>query len=183
MFWIKAHAGLAGNERADELAKQAALKLRTRPHYDACPVSFVKRQIRTKTLDEWNRRYKMSDRASTTKIFFPDALIAYKVIKTIKTTGVLTQVMTGHGGFSEYLHRFGCKEDPSCICEPGVEETVQHVLLECPLYGLQRYETEMKLDITLNINNISEIIFNKDKRNIFINFCTNIAEKIIKRNK
>ncbi|XP_037303082.1 uncharacterized protein LOC119193537 [Manduca sexta] len=31
---------------------------------------------------------------------------------------ILTQVFTGHGGFSEYLHRFKCKESPACIYNP-----------------------------------------------------------------
>ncbi|XP_068621211.1 uncharacterized protein [Battus philenor] len=51
-----AHAGMVGNERADQLAKDAALKSKKRPEYERCPVSFVKRQLRLDTLDEWNRR-------------------------------------------------------------------------------------------------------------------------------
>ncbi|XP_022836964.1 uncharacterized protein LOC111364348, partial [Spodoptera litura] len=54
LFWIKAHAGLEGNERADCLAKEAALRSKRRPDYDRCPVSFVKWRIRMDTVSEWD---------------------------------------------------------------------------------------------------------------------------------
>ncbi|XP_048481539.1 uncharacterized protein LOC125489547, partial [Plutella xylostella] len=145
LFWIKAHAGLEGNEQADALAKQAAKDLKCKPHYDQCPVSFVKRQIRMDSLEEWNRRYKSGTTASVTKMFFPDAVEAYKLVRKIKPAGILTQVMTGHGGFSEYLNRFKCKESPSCICDPNCAETVEHVLLDCPVH----YSSDSDTNTTL----------------------------------
>ncbi|XP_073948685.1 uncharacterized protein [Choristoneura fumiferana] len=56
-FWIKAHAGLDGNERADQLAKEAAVASKKRPNYDLCPVSHIKRILRKDSLDVWNRGY------------------------------------------------------------------------------------------------------------------------------
>ncbi|TLM34916.1 hypothetical protein FEC33_19080, partial [Acinetobacter baumannii] len=96
LFWIKAHVGLDGNERADQLAKEAALKSKKRPDYDRCPVSFVKRSIRMATLDEWNRRYQAEETASTTKLFLPDAKAAYKVVRKFVPTQLTTQILTGH---------------------------------------------------------------------------------------
>ncbi|XP_026315787.1 uncharacterized protein LOC113227125 [Hyposmocoma kahamanoa] len=127
LFWIKAHAGLEGNERADKLAKDAALNKKTRADYDRCPVSFIKRQIRLDSLDEWNRRYVEGTTASTTKIFFPDAISAYGLLRKVELDPLLVQLMTGHGGFSSYLYRFKCKESPSCECNEEVEESVMHV--------------------------------------------------------
>lgn len=183
LFWIKAHAGLERNERADQLAKEAAINKKRRLDYDYCPVSFVKRQIRLQSLDEWNRRYKQSTTASVTKLFFPDAVQAYRTIRKLETTSVVTQVLTGHGGFSEYLYRFKCKENPSCICEPGVDETVVHILLECPVFSLKRYEAEQVLNLKLTAENLNKIICNPDLRDVFTKYCTEIVSKVINRNK
>lgn len=55
LFWVKAHVGLQGNERADQLAKDAALRSKMRPNYDRCPISYVKQEIRRESISEWNR--------------------------------------------------------------------------------------------------------------------------------
>lgn len=49
-YWIKGHVGIPGNERADELAKDAALKLKPKSAYDCFPLALAKRSIRAHTL-------------------------------------------------------------------------------------------------------------------------------------
>ncbi|GBP05735.1 hypothetical protein EVAR_91927_1 [Eumeta japonica] len=34
-------------------------------------------------------------------------------------TSHLAQTLTGHGGFSQYLHRFKLKDSPYCACDPA----------------------------------------------------------------
>ncbi|GBP23736.1 hypothetical protein EVAR_13692_1 [Eumeta japonica] len=45
LFWVRAHAETASNERADELAKQAALTKKTAADYDRFPLSHVNKVI------------------------------------------------------------------------------------------------------------------------------------------
>ncbi|XP_047543137.1 uncharacterized protein LOC125075464 [Vanessa atalanta] len=176
LFWIKAHAGLPGNERADCLAKEAALSSRRKPDYDQVPVSFVKRNIREKTLDEWNRRYQSGGTASVTRAFFPDAVKAYKIIRKIKLQGYLTQMLTGHGGFSEYLHRFKCKENPSCLCDPQAVESTLHCLLECPIHQTDKYNLEQKTGVKLERSSLPELLEDKEHRKDFMDYCNKICK-------
>ncbi|KAJ2940791.1 hypothetical protein O0L34_g14908 [Tuta absoluta] len=183
LYWIKAHIGLEGNERADALAKEAAMGSKKKPDYDACPVSFVKRVIRWGTLSEWDRRYAEGETATTTKLFFPSAVAAYSATRKIKIDKHLTQALTGHGGFSEYLTKFRCKENPSCTCDPDKGETIEHLLTECPTFGRKRFEIEQKLDTKINIENLPALISGKKVRNEFIEYVKEIVKDINKRNK
>ncbi|XP_045508097.1 uncharacterized protein LOC123703931 [Colias croceus] len=96
LFWIKAHAGLRGNERVDQLAKEAALGSKRKPDYDLCPVSFVKRILRQDTIGEWDGRYDVGETAGGTKLFFPSAAAAYKIVRKIDITHHTTQRRYSH---------------------------------------------------------------------------------------
>ncbi|KAJ0169139.1 hypothetical protein K1T71_014947 [Dendrolimus kikuchii] len=182
MYWVKAHAEVRENERADALAKAAALSLKTKPNYDRCPISYVKRIIRMDTLDRWNRRYREEPTASVTKVFFPDAGVAFRTIRRIETSSITTQIFTGHGGFSGYLARFKLKEDPSCPCEPGTSETPLHALFECPLHVKERNNLASTLDLNVTQENVQELM-RKGKIEHFIRYAVKIVGKVNKRNK
>ncbi|KAL0852573.1 hypothetical protein ABMA27_016991 [Loxostege sticticalis] len=183
LHWIKAHVGLAGNERADELAKEAALNSKTRADYDACPISHIKGEIRSASLDEWNRRYTESATATTTKIFFPDAIKAYRVVRKIDLDPNVVQILTGHGGFSEYLNRFKCKESPACPCDAQTPETVAHILVECPRFALKRLNLENKIGAQITVANIKDIMMEKPARAKLIEYCKEICILVNKGNR
>lgn len=150
--------------------------------YDRCPVSYIRRCIREETVEEWNARYKTEVTASVTKLFFPDAIKASRIIKNIDIDGLTTQLFTGHGGFSSYLNRFKCKDSPSCLCEPDAEETVQHLILTCPIYARRRYDLEQQIGTQIKVENLPEII-NSKQRDTFISYCKYIIKAVNKRNK
>ncbi|CAH2086508.1 unnamed protein product [Euphydryas editha] len=177
LFWIKAHVGLDGNERADHLSKEAALKSKRIFDYDRCPVSFIKRSIRMRSFGEWNQRYQAGKMAGVTRVFLPDAIAAYRIIGKKNVDRFATQVLTGHGGFSEYLHRFKCKESPSCICDPGCFESVLHVLLDCPAHGYERKRIEWLLDVKLDLHTLPGIVSSKN-RDVFLNYCKELCKLV-----
>lgn len=181
-FWIRAHVGNEGNERADALAKEAALHKKTAPEYDRCPISYIKRNIREETRIQWEQRYTTSDTASTTKLFFPNIDSAYKSLKKLKLNPTLVQALTGHGGFGAYLHKFKCKDTPACVCDPDVDETIEHLIVDCPKYGYERLKTEILLDTQICKSNFSEIM-DSDKCKIFVQFIEMVVRDSRRRNK
>lgn len=146
------------------LAKRAAEKSKRKPDYDRCPLSDVKRRIRLDLINEWNRRYQDGDVASITKYFFLDAIEAYRTIRKIKITQHMTQAMTGHAGFAEYLNKFKCKTAASCVCDPAVAENILHLLCYCPQFGKERNNTEIILQTKIVPSNFGAIIAGKLRR-------------------
>ncbi|KMQ92250.1 reverse transcriptase [Lasius niger] len=71
----------------------------------------------------------------------------------------LTQVFTGHGCFANFLARIGKRIDVSCdFC--GDEDSVYHVLRECPLWNWQRIimRRQLKLPRDFTLGDVVEAI-------------------------
>ncbi|KMQ84438.1 reverse transcriptase [Lasius niger] len=59
----------------------------------------------------------------------------------------LSQVMTGHGCFANFLRRIGKRMDATCdFC--GEEDDVFYTIRECPVWDPQRIRPQRKLELS-----------------------------------
>ena len=127
--WVKAHVGIEGNERADQLAKSCWTNDAEPVDLDA-PFSFAKRHTRLTERTKWNDDWKKSENGAWTRRIFPTIEHRRKAGK-LGLDFVLTQFLSGHGKFGSYLTRFKLRTDPSCEC--GVFQDPEHLIFDCPL--------------------------------------------------
>ena len=133
--WVKAHIGVYGNELADHLAKQAARS--DEPiSYNKVPKTEVLKRLREESMKSWEREWRATNNGTETKKYFPS--IAERLEVKIPITPGLTTMLTGHGRIKAYFHRFRITSDATCPCDGG-DQTVDHLLLECPKYDRQRH--------------------------------------------
>ena len=103
--WIKAHIGHEGNERADQLAREAvkcsAIRLKTPPSW-----STYKQEIKEIFYTEWEHRWTADNAYRTTKNFFPRPhSIKSKTILHLKRNEIktLVEVITGQNNLNYCL--------------------------------------------------------------------------------
>ena len=132
--WIRGHTGHHGNERADYLAKVES-RWHNTVEYDKLPLSLCKQKLAVYYKNLWNKLYISSPKAIHTKLFFPDVHCRQKT--NILPTFILTQFLTNHGKFLQYLHRIGKTISPVCPCEED-NQTAIHLLTRCRLLDTTR---------------------------------------------
>ncbi|GBO09339.1 Putative protein in type-1 retrotransposable element R1DM [Araneus ventricosus] len=124
--WIKAHVGHEGNEKADELAKEAILSPTATSLDIPFPRSWAKKTLQEQAMKAWQLQWTAEKSGRSTNKVIPKVSLV-----TQNWPRQVTQFVTGHGPFPYYLHRFGKHRDPFCAC--GEEGTPFHYAVSCPL--------------------------------------------------
>jgi ribonuclease HI len=136
--WVPAHAGVEGNERADQAAKEAAHQPGAPTRAKAERQREVEGVINLIHRDIDNKRPKQPHRRMpgqhTWKI--DQALPGKHTLKLYEAlssdqTGILIQARTGHCRLNKSLFTKRSRESARCGCGRG-DETIEHVLLACP---------------------------------------------------
>ncbi|CAK1589382.1 unnamed protein product [Parnassius mnemosyne] len=87
-------------------------------------------------------------------------------------------LFTGHGGNKAYLFRFKLSSSPYCTCDDSTEQTIEHLIIDCPRFGKKRYECECNMGMNIVRKNLSTIMADNDCRSHFIHFALSILRVV-----
>ncbi|XP_028966745.1 uncharacterized protein LOC114828103 [Galendromus occidentalis] len=107
----------------------------------------TKKQRWEETLSKWQEEWtEDTGESEWTKKLVPD-LREWQTRRHGQTSYHLTQALTGHGCFQEYLYRFRKTDSPECLlCLSGSVDGVRHTLMECEFFDREREEFRDALD-------------------------------------
>jgi len=122
--WVKAHAGIEGNEVAVTLAKEAAQDEEDRNYvYDRIPVSTVASSVKEEGLTKWEAQWERAVKGAICRSFFPNVQQRLRLWITI--TPEFTATVSGHWKTRAYLNRFKLIDGPMCPCNEGEQSVEQ----------------------------------------------------------
>lgn len=87
--------------------------------------------IERETIDNWQATWNVSTKGRWTYACIPD-IRAWMERGFGDLTYYTTQMLTNHGDFQQYLHRFGRADSPICtLCDSGAEDDAHHTIMVC----------------------------------------------------
>jgi ribonuclease HI len=159
--WIPSHRGIKGNEQADTAAKEATgwrqvgsrrdrrMEVMTndtapRPAHQRLLQTAMKSLIRETVKTRWENDWTSSPHGRRVYELTPTptkkVLRVHQGLHRALSTAII-QLRTGKIGLRHYLYQRGVPNVPDADCQCGkATQTVQHVLLACPLLKSLREE-------------------------------------------
>lgn len=159
--WIPSHSGISGNEKADQLAKDAVV---CGDMFPFCNFSVDLASLpRIYLQDSWNEAWmEKPDKGKFYRTIQPSIPVkpwfcSVKLGK--KITSILIRIRLGHCCTPAQLAKFGIGPGPACSCGAELGD-INHILFSCPLYDRSSFSAAL---VSLNVpfpSSASCLLFN-----------------------
>jgi ribonuclease HI len=154
--WVPGHSDDPGNDAADQLAKNAASPGKTHPFRPL--LTRERALIRQNIYAQWEQEWKSSTKGGPLRKVDSGLPASY----TRRLYGnlprnrayLLTQLRTGHNWLSSYRKKVGYSDDDLCVC--GAQETVTHVLVDCP--RLRELRRKLRREVGDAFNSVPSLL-------------------------
>jgi hypothetical protein len=142
ILWIPGHKGIVGNERAHQAAQETTVTGKK-------PTTDMERRVTdSREVSKLLAKAVEIDKPEVTTTrgrytYTMDSALPGKHTLQLygslsrEEAGILAQARTGHTHLNEYRARIKQADSAVCECSSGVE-SVQHVVLQCPMWTSQR---------------------------------------------
>ncbi|KAK2724008.1 hypothetical protein QYM36_002373 [Artemia franciscana] len=135
LIWIPAHVGVSGNERADQMAKDATKK----ETMENTPLPHIQTTIK---IDEKLKEVELEEFRKRSLNMYLE-ITEYRYINhemkhpEKRVADIIFRMRTGHARTKNMLKRWNMTDSSDCnVC--GVEENLQHIIMECKKYETAR---------------------------------------------
>lgn len=98
-----------------------------------------RRTERAQTIAEWQTRWNQSQKGHWTFRLIP-SFKKWVNRRHGEVNFYLTQLLTSHGCFRGYLHKYKIEDTPSCPTCKSTTEDVEHMFFRCPRFLAERVE-------------------------------------------
>ena len=154
LLWIPGNAGLQGNEKSDQLAKEGAEEARSMPEETrTVSIQDIKVASHKACLARWQSRWQNASTGRQYHEYVPqvDFKRQFDLQDKVAFNRIL-QLQTGYTVLNAHRHKVGQKVSPLCAC--GCPETTDQLLLQCQSYSSQRERLIRSLYTTLGITTL-----------------------------
>ena len=155
--WIAGHVNLAGNEKADRLAKLAAEEAQQNMGYEALPVSMqaAMNTVKKASIQIWQARWDRGDTGRWTHSLFPIVKSGHLRSTAERRTEVRrNRLILGHTRLKDNMSRImpDFYPSPDCDCGTG-RQTIEHLITHCPEHLEQRLTMLNQIETAFNTHN------------------------------